>query len=161
MNQSRTHIAFLRKSQDFFDCYLLICKQYNEPILKFSVKYFLLCRSIELLFKSWMVYKRVPEKIIKSDISHDLEKALYKIQEIDLEKDLNLKLDRDLTNAILRLNNFYKPKYFEYPTLGYSELPLYIQFNQPIKLLLNKIEDCYRQNLGIKSKEGDLPLSEN
>ncbi len=145
MNKSREHIKYLVLSKEFYDSYLLLVSDSTNPANKFHAKYFLICRSIEYLLKSWLLFKGTSLQLLKNrPYGHNLEALLNYTIEKQFEEDLEISLDETLINAIVKLNQYYDSKGFEYPETGYKELPLYVQLNQPIEALHSKIEDHYR-----------------
>lgn len=61
-----------------------------------------------------------------------------------LGDDLNITLDDELKKTISWLDNFYKEKEFEYPTMGSKSVPLHIHFDEPLSGLLKALDDFYR-----------------
>ena len=139
------HVAYLKYSKDNFDCFLAVVEKYPSMMDKFLQKYFLLGRSLELLFKSWLVYKGFTENQIKSELGHDIRKILERVKELDFESELNLHIDIAFEAKILNLNRYYKYKDFEYPNVGTKTLVIYNQLIDPINLIIDRIEEHYRQ----------------
>lgn len=61
-----------------------------------------------------------------------------------IENELGVELDTTLKEAILKLNQYYDSKGFEYPETGYREIPLYVQLNKPVEKLQAVLELYYR-----------------
>ena len=114
--------GFYKYSKDFFNIGKLC-----EKRKKFSpVPYYLYCRSIELILKSFLLYKGISKSELKIKYSHDLIKILKKI-ELLLNKNL---LNSKEKKTILKASYYYsnKNKGFEYfevlnAVRGYKNLP--------------------------------------
>ncbi|MGB9911321.1 MAG: hypothetical protein ACPLKP_01810 [Microgenomates group bacterium] len=136
-----THIGYLTYAKDFLSSFKIINEKCPNITEKTNVKYFLLFHSMELAFKSFLLYRGYKVDEIKK-LKHDLVKA------IDLCKKegiLNLyKLDNQFLKSISHMNEYYRTKQFEYLFGGFK---IYIppeEFIEPINKLLNCLENKYR-----------------
>jgi len=76
------------------------------------VPYYLVCRSIELVLKAFLLSRFVSKDVLKRRVGHDLEKALIRADERGLGGLVELdSLDRV---SIGEANRFYASKDFEY-----------------------------------------------
>lgn len=75
-------------------------------------KYYLLCRSVELSLKSYLLLKSVPIKKVKYKLSHDLHKILKKSKELEIDSVVGITDEEK--SAIEKANDWYNRKGFEY-----------------------------------------------
>lgn len=90
------------------------------------VPYYLVCRSIELTLKAFLLAERAPIDEIKRKIGHNLVKALDKAKAKGLGNLVNV--DANVEKEIENANHYYKNKEFEYfefdrMVTGYPRLP--------------------------------------
>jgi hypothetical protein len=94
---------------------------------KFSpVPYYLVCRSIELSLKAFLLLRNVEKDKLKQKIGHNLNKALRKAKELNIQEFLSI-FSEDEEN-INKANKYYERKGFEYffvvdAVTGYKDLP--------------------------------------
>ena len=75
-------------------------------------KYYLVCRSVELSLKSYLLLKNVPIKKVKYKLSHDLHKILKKSKELEIDSVVGI-TDEEKAE-IEKANGWYNRKGFEY-----------------------------------------------
>jgi len=91
------------------------------------VPYYLICRSMELVLKAFLLAKGLPkEKLKERNLGHDLEKALKKAISLGLDKVVSITPQHE--EEIRKANNYYASKGFEYfevtrAATGYPNLP--------------------------------------
>jgi hypothetical protein len=101
--------AFLWYATDFLKAF-----QAYKPEYPFSpVSFYLVCRSIELAFKAYLLTKGVTINIIrKKPFSHDLEFILCEVKKRNIEEVIHIsEVDEE---EITQANKWYKNKRFEY-----------------------------------------------
>lgn len=109
---------FINYATDFYNLYCGISAD-NELASSFTA-YFLLCRAIELALKAFLLEKGMAEKELKSQIGHDLVKAIRGAE----RNGLKVKVLFSKENIeILRVMNFYYKETmdFTYPRLGLKQ----------------------------------------
>lgn len=75
-------------------------------------KYYLVCRSIELSLKAYLLTKNLPIGNLKKRLGHDLDKILRKSKELGFDSDIGISEDEKA--ELERANLWYKRKGFEY-----------------------------------------------
>jgi len=138
------HIKLLTIAVEHYQAYLLIIEHNHSITDKFHVKYYLICRSIELLLKSWLVYCGISEVELKSRYGHNLKKLIVESIHQNIESKLEIIISQEIIDTVDKLNTYYKPKDFEYPVTGFKSVPLYIQLNKPLEDIISKLERFYR-----------------
>lgn len=118
-------LGFVLYSLDFLSAY-----ESFETHKPFSPsKYYLVCRSIELSLKAYLLTKNLSIDNLKRKIGHDLHKTLRKAKELGLDSDVGI--SQSERAEIEKANLWYKRKGFEYFSVenmvesfqGYSTLP--------------------------------------
>jgi len=115
-------IGFHRYAQEF-----LRAEEAFQTTDNFSpVPYYLLCRSIELSLKAYLLLKGYKKKYLKRKIGHNLKKLLRKVQELNIREIIAISIEE--SDNILKANVYYEKKGFEYffvidAVTGYKELP--------------------------------------
>ena len=142
-----SHIKYHFLSQEFYICYKAIVSSFPQIVDKFNVKYTLVCKSIEYLLKSLLLFGGKSKQELKNDYGHDLETLLSAVIDTGIDKQLNVNFADEFKSALVSLNAYYKSKDFEYPNTGTKTVTLYIQLNEPIEILLAKMEEFYRSDL--------------
>ena len=124
---------FLRAAKDF---------KINDAFS--PVPYYLICRSIELALKAFLLAKGLPKKRLKkSELGHDLEKILKKAISIGLDKVVSITAQHK--EEVKRANNYYAAKGFEYfevirAVTGYRNLPDLPVLSDFASILVTKLE---------------------
>lgn len=114
--------GFQRYAQEF-----MYAERTFETTDNFSpVPYYLLCRSIELSLKAYLLLKGCKIKYLKNKIGHNLEKLLKKAKELNIEEIITISTED--SDNIFKANIYYEKKGFEYffvidAVSGYKELP--------------------------------------
>jgi hypothetical protein len=91
------------------------------------VPYYLICRSIELSLKSYLLAKGIPQKKLKKrDLGHDLVKVLHKAQSMGIGSIVQVTQHQEM--EIKKANKYYAFKGFEYfqvvrAATGYRDRP--------------------------------------
>lgn len=115
-------IGFHRYAQEF-----LRAEEAFQTTDNFSpVPYYLLCRSIELSLKAYLLLKGCKIEYLKSKIGHNLKRLLNKAKELNIEEIITISTEE--SDNILKANVYYEKKGFEYffvidAVTGYKELP--------------------------------------
>jgi len=108
------------------------------------VPYYLICRSMELSLKAFLLAKGFPKKRLKErKLGHDLEKILKKAISIGLDKFVPLSPQH--TEELEKANKYYASKGFEYfevikAMTGYRNLPDISVLTDFATLLVTKLE---------------------
>jgi hypothetical protein len=100
--------GFIVYARDFLDGF----KSY-DPTVPFSpAKNYLVCRSIELSFKSFLSLKSERHNDLKKKIGHDLHKALNKSKELGIQSTVRMSTEEE--SELMKANEWYHRKGFEY-----------------------------------------------
>lgn len=108
------------------------------------VPYYLICRSMELALKAFLLAKGLPKKKLKErNLGHDLEKVLNKAISMGLNKVVSISPQHKM--ELRKANNYYASKGFEYfevirAVTGYQNLPDLTALSDFALLLLTKLE---------------------
>jgi hypothetical protein len=126
--------GFINFAREYFDAYKII--QTNSPkILEYiHVKYYLLLHAFELVFKSELRFYSYSVKKIKYEFGHNLEKFLT-----ELNSKHELLLDKKSMMMLIQVNQYYKSKQFEYPYIGYKELPPIVDLEGIVRLYIQRM----------------------
>lgn len=110
-------LLFMSHAIDFYNSYCRISG--DNHLAESYVAYFLLCRSIELSIKAFLLEKGFSEKNLKN-IGHDLIKAQKEAKKNGLGiKIFQINENKDI---LKNLNQYYKEiNDFTYPRLGYKQ----------------------------------------
>ena len=100
--------GFIVYAEDFLSAFYSFTSE--KPFS--PAKYYLVCRSIELAFKSFLSLNKIPIREIRYALGHDLMKILSKVKDVDINKVVEIS-DREETE-IKKANNWYSRKGFEY-----------------------------------------------
>jgi len=133
MEKRVTPLGLIRYSQEYFKAYKVIQEKDNSVMYLLLVKYFLLCRSMELAFKTFLRLKGYSLKQLKNILGHDLDKLLS-----ELNTKHNILLDKESLIALEVVNKYYKSKQFEYPQTGYKTYPDIKKLERIVKLFIDK-----------------------
>ncbi|SEI95179.1 hypothetical protein [Nitrosomonas eutropha] len=101
-------IGFIVYAEDFLNAYKSF--KIDKPFL--PVKYYLICRSVELSLKSYLLFKSVSIKKVKCKFGHDLQKILKKSIELGIGAVEGITDEEQA--EIEKANNWYNRKGFEY-----------------------------------------------
>jgi len=141
--------AFMSYAQDFlaaYRCYDPI--ESSSRARKFSpAQHYLVCRSIELSLKAFLLLEEQSERYIRLNIRHDLHKALKKAKELGIQRAVNI-TDAD-EYEIVKANEWYDRKGFEYFSFqnlnaGKDTLPNLEVLEAVAKQLIEKLESICR-----------------
>jgi hypothetical protein len=100
--------GFVNYAKDFLNAF-----NSYKPEQPFSpAKNYLVCRSIELSLKSYLLLKKVPLKEVKYTYGHDLSKIVKKVDELGINMVVNI--SEEERTELLRANSWYNRKGFEY-----------------------------------------------
>lgn len=127
--------GFVVYARDFLNAY----KSFETDKPFSPAKYYLVCRSVELSLKSYLLFKNVPIRKVKYNLSHDLHKILRKSKELGI--DAVVRITDEEKAEIEKANSWYNRKGFEYFDIqniveGNESLPnLNIMFNLADRLI--------------------------
>lgn len=102
-------LFFINYAEDFLEA-----SNSHSSLKPFSpVKYYLVCHSIELSLKSYLLLNGVSKNDIrKKSLGHNLSNILDKCEELDIQKFVQISSSQKL--MINELNEWYSRKGFEY-----------------------------------------------
>jgi len=100
--------GFIVYARDFLNAY----KRFKTDKPFSPAKYYLVCRSVELSLKSYLLLNNVPIKKVKYNLSHDLHKILRKSKELGIDTVVGI-TDEEKAE-IEKANSWYNRKGFEY-----------------------------------------------
>ena len=85
------------------------------------VPFFLYCRSLELLFKAFLLARGLPKaELKKRSLGHNLENLLAKARQLGLHEFIEVTSDEE--NLLVRINPAYSGKELEYFNVGFGYL---------------------------------------
>lgn len=107
------------------------------------VPYYLICRSIELSLKAFLLARGVDRTFLKKKLGHDITVALHRAERECLSSVVKLRSNE--RDAIQQVNELYKEKKFEYfedlgPIFGFTPMPDLILLTSFAKRLLANTE---------------------
>lgn len=132
LDERTTARGLLNYAEEYYAAYELIQKQEPKFTMYFSVKYYLLCHSLELTMKAWLK-KRGATFLEMQKLGHDLEKIM-----IVLHGDHDLLFDATSQGMIRVVNQHYSKKDFEYSLRGAKTVPEITDLAQTVNLLISK-----------------------
>lgn len=97
------------------------------------VPYYLICRSIELSLKSFLLARGVRRSELKLKLRHDLMKLLEKAESLCLKR--HVRVSREERKVLQDANSFYVTKKFEY----FEDLSVFYITNLPSLDVLSKL----------------------
>lgn len=100
--------GFCSYAEDFLNAY----KCFETDKFFSPAKYYLVCRSIELSLKSYLLLKNVPINKVKCNLGHDLHRILRKSKELGIDTIIGVTDEEKV--EVERANGWYKRKGFEY-----------------------------------------------
>lgn len=103
-----TPIGFIVYAEDFLNAY----KSFETDKPFSPAKYYLICRSVELSFKSYLLFKNEPIKKVKCKLGHDLHRIIKKSKELGIDAVVGITDEEQA--EIDKANNWYNYKGFEY-----------------------------------------------
>jgi len=124
---------FFRAAQDF---------KINDGFS--PVPYYLICRSVELALKAFLLAQGVPKRTLKErTLGHDLEKVLKKAVSLGLDQVVSITPQHK--EELGKANNYYASKGFEYfevtrAATGYPNLPDLRVLSDFASLLITKLK---------------------
>lgn len=124
--------GLLNYAVEYYSSYELIQVQRPKFTDYFSVKYYLLCHSIELTMKAWLRKKGVTNTELKR-MGHDLEKIMTVLHD-----NYNLLFDAKSQAMIRIVNAHYSQKEFEYSVRGAKTVPDISDLATTTHLLISK-----------------------
>ncbi|MDL1967580.1 MAG: hypothetical protein LWW97_03295 [Deltaproteobacteria bacterium] len=101
-------LAFLEYSKDFYSA----STSYNSENPFSPATYYLICRSIELSMKAYLLTEGVCRDQLKKRLSHNLKKILKKSKELGLLSIVSIADEEQI--HIAKANKWYVKKRFEY-----------------------------------------------
>lgn len=100
--------GFLVYATDFLNAY----ESYKSDIKFSPASYYLVCRSLELSMKSFLLAKGITRQEIKNEYGHDLQKILRKAKELGINTTSPISETQE--EQIVKANDWYARKGFEY-----------------------------------------------
>jgi hypothetical protein len=134
-----TPLGFHTYATDF----LTAVRELKAPPHFSPVPYYLLCRSIELSLKCYLLGTGVTKKILKEKLGHDLEKILERARKEGLSDLVQLSAAQE--KCIRNANKYYASKGFEYFELtnalqGYRDRPALEELDNLAAELVTKLK---------------------
>lgn len=137
--------GYWRYGQESLESYRIIAKEKENPLDLFNSKMFLLCRSIELTIKGFLLTTGLTEQELKGSYGHDLEKLLKRaVQENTLlEKKTGTlfsiaQFDKEV---IKKVSPYYTKKEFEYIKEGFKYVPSFSDLESTARHLSSGLKD--------------------
>lgn len=114
--------GYIRYAKEFLQAAQTIPRQEGFS----PVPYYLLCRTLELGLKAFILAKGGNVEGVKNELWHDLVKALAKAKTLGLHAIVSISPDEEC--ELSKANDYYKGKGFEYfqigpAVTGYPQLP--------------------------------------
>lgn len=117
-------------AEEYRTGYNLIQEQRPGDMDCFSVKYYLLCHSLELVMKALLRHKLVTYKKLR-DLGHNLEKLLD-----EFSKHYKSSLSDEEKSMVLLVNEQYSGKQFEYFVRGAKSVPQIVNLEAIVDFFL-------------------------
>ncbi|MBU1104581.1 hypothetical protein KJ664_01625 [Patescibacteria group bacterium] len=120
-NDIKADVAFQRYAKDHYDAYQILKANTKNFLYLMDIKYYLLCRSIELSFKGLLLQNglcSVEDLKKEGKYGHDLILLMNSIKNLPL-----VNINKDESNILFVLDEYYKNKEFEYPKTGFKTFP--------------------------------------
>jgi hypothetical protein len=136
--------GFISYAEDFYEAAISHCSPRNFS----PVTYYLLCHSIELSLKSFLLLKGLPrEEIRHRSMGHNLKNILTKCKDLGLS-DL-VDFSKAQTEEIASLNEWYCRKGFEYFELNnivdsHDDLPNLSSVKELASVLISSLKEPCR-----------------
>jgi len=125
--------GLLRYANDYFIGFKEIFEKHPKITDLYQVKFFLLCHSLELVLKAFLRHKGYSRKQL-INLGHNLENLLRELYEKN-----NIFFDKNSSQIIIQVNQYYNSKQFEYFQSGSKVLVDIIKLADVTKLILDKI----------------------
>jgi hypothetical protein len=134
-----TPLGFHTYATDF----LMAARELKAPVHFSPVPYYLLCRSIELSLKSYLLGTGVTKKTLKKKLGHDLEKILKRAKKERLSDLVQLTVVQE--KCLEKANKYYASKGFEYfeainALRGYRDRPALAELDSLAAELVSKLK---------------------
>jgi hypothetical protein len=137
LEKRTTDTGFLWMAKDYYKAAQDIKEKYPGATKMFSVKFYLLCHSLELVFKSFLRNRGYSVKDLRT---HDLVKLI-----IELHDKHGILLDKDDIEQIELANYYYATKQYEYPFTGSKFVPNIERLSAITHLMISKVNhDLYK-----------------
>jgi len=130
LEERTTAGGLINYAWQYYKAYQIVDKTMPKVQELFPVKYFLLCRVLELSIKGFLRNKGYTRKKLMG-MGHDLEKLIDELHKNDVLMGVNQMLETFVANQ------YYKTKQFEYPITGYKEVPDLKSLERNVKLALS------------------------
>ena len=105
-----SHIKYLLLSREFYISYKAIVSSFPQIVDKFHVKYTLVCKSIEYLLKSLLLFGGKSERELKNEYGHDLEKLLTAVIDAGFDKQLDVNFTHEFKSVLLSIQAYKNRK---------------------------------------------------
>lgn len=138
---NNNYIKFFTYSGNYYETFKKIHDINKSELYLYPVKYFLLCRSIELVFKSILLFNNITKSNFRTNkTGHNLIELYNLIKPVS-----KFKLTNNELIILKTLNSYYSKKEFEYAISSYKELP-YLSDIVPIYERLYFILNSFKVN---------------
>lgn len=127
---------------EFFEAYKIIQKEKGHFLALYQVKFYLLCHTIELLLKAYLLMKGYTVREIRSKaIGHNLIKLTNMV--IDKEE---VKISSEAYTLLAKVNAYYELKKFEYFERGYKDLLNIVDLEKEYLILIAQIKPLIQKD---------------
>jgi hypothetical protein len=134
LERRTTPRGLINYAKEYYKGYETINREHPKDIDCLSVKYYLLCHSLELALKSRLRLNGLSYLELKK-LGHDLTKCI-KI----LTEKYEFTFDSRTNEMITCLNQYYSNKEFEYFVMGYKSVPVITEIAQSVHSVIKKVD---------------------
>ncbi len=113
--------GFCRYGKECIEAFYIIQEDRPSYLSLHAIKFYLVCRSIELTLKSFLLSLEKDENELKNEFGHDIQYLLKQSIAEGIER-LH-PIDNKNLESIKLVNTYYKTKQFEYIKEGMKRLP--------------------------------------
>lgn len=107
--------------------------------------YYLYGHALELLYKSFLYRKRFTLRFLKSELGHNLEKAL--MHAIDNGLESHLDIDNNYPEIVKDINMYYSTKEFEYMSRTEKSFPHMYDVKDVVERTRNSVHELLLDHL--------------
>lgn len=132
LEKRTTAKGLLNYALEYYSAYELVQKQHPKLTEYFSVKYYLLCHSLELTMKAWLRHNGATYTEMKK-LGHDLEKIMSVLHD-----EYSLLFSAEGQAMIRLVNQHYSQKEFEYSLIGTKSVPIITELASIVHLMISK-----------------------
>ncbi|MGE4558294.1 MAG: hypothetical protein AB7D07_15940 [Desulfovibrionaceae bacterium] len=135
-------------ASQFYDAFKIIQEKSRCDEDFMPVRYYLLCHSLELALKSYLIFHGYTVACLKNDFGHNLLKLFREAEKNNLRSIAHYNILAG--SHVDMLDNTYgvSVKWFEYPRVFECTLPNYVDVSSLLEVILEAIgKNCFRKEI--------------